>query len=544
MASLALAFDVLARDKASDTFDKVGRSAEGLGSKLKTSFANIAKIGAAAAGALFVKGFSDALEIGDARAKLAAQLGLSAEDSERIGKVAGNLYSGGWGDSLGQVNEAIRTVGTQLVDLNTVADGELESLTGKVLSVASAFDQDLAGITRTISTMLRNDLAPSAEVALDVLVRGFQTGADKSGDLLDTFNEYAPMFANLGLDAETAMGVLSAGLEAGARDSDKVADAIKELSIRAVDGSKSTGQAFNDLGLDADDLAQRIAAGGPTAKTAFEEIVRAIVSTDDPVKRAQIGVALFGTQFEDVGIDVIAALAPIPGKLGEVEGAAARVDDQLAGTSKTTLTEYKRSLETNLVAVIESSVIPALEHVTEKTKDWGRDGEGVQGTFYNLGGQLADFEGDFLNPFVGAWNAAFGALGSALADLYLDTKAKIEGIQGFFRNLGGSIYDVIAAIGRLSERAKNLSIPGAIIGKIQGREHGGPVHAGVPYIVGEKRPELFIPDVSGYIVPRVPTTDSSERVSAADDPLLAQIIGLREDIRRLPKDYQLAQRSA
>jgi len=36
------------------------------------------------------------------------------------------------------------------------------------------------------------------------------------------------------------------------------------------------------------------------------------------------------------------------------------------------------------------------------------------------------------------------------------------------------------------------------------RASGGPVTKGQPYIVGEKRPELFVPDQNGTIVPRVP----------------------------------------
>lgn len=36
------------------------------------------------------------------------------------------------------------------------------------------------------------------------------------------------------------------------------------------------------------------------------------------------------------------------------------------------------------------------------------------------------------------------------------------------------------------------------------REAGGPVTAGVPYVVGEKRPELFVPKQSGWIMPEVP----------------------------------------
>lgn len=40
------------------------------------------------------------------------------------------------------------------------------------------------------------------------------------------------------------------------------------------------------------------------------------------------------------------------------------------------------------------------------------------------------------------------------------------------------------------------------------REKGGPVKAGQPYIVGEKRPELFVPNQSGRIVPQVPSAPS------------------------------------
>ncbi len=44
----------------------------------------------------------------------------------------------------------------------------------------------------------------------------------------------------------------------------------------------------------------------------------------------------------------------------------------------------------------------------------------------------------------------------------------------------------------------------AVVGAIAAfREQGGPVEAGRPYIVGEKRPEVFVPNQSGTIVPSV-----------------------------------------
>lgn len=44
----------------------------------------------------------------------------------------------------------------------------------------------------------------------------------------------------------------------------------------------------------------------------------------------------------------------------------------------------------------------------------------------------------------------------------------------------------------------------ANVAAIAGMEKGGRITAGTPYIVGEKRPELFVPDTSGRILPEVP----------------------------------------
>lgn len=47
-------------------------------------------------------------------------------------------------------------------------------------------------------------------------------------------------------------------------------------------------------------------------------------------------------------------------------------------------------------------------------------------------------------------------------------------------------------------RVPTIHVPGG------GRAAGGPVEAGTPYVVGEKRAELFVPNVDGMILPSVP----------------------------------------
>ena len=38
-------------------------------------------------------------------------------------------------------------------------------------------------------------------------------------------------------------------------------------------------------------------------------------------------------------------------------------------------------------------------------------------------------------------------------------------------------------------------------GAFSGRQHGGPVSAGQTYMVGERGPELFVPKMSGTVLP-------------------------------------------
>ena len=47
-----------------------------------------------------------------------------------------------------------------------------------------------------------------------------------------------------------------------------------------------------------------------------------------------------------------------------------------------------------------------------------------------------------------------------------------------------------------------VRIGGQVYGGVGGRQHGGRVERGRPYLVGEVRPELFVPDMAGRIEPR------------------------------------------
>lgn len=305
-----------------------------------------------AAGALvggsFIAGFQEALNQGDVKAKFQGQLGLSDADAAKAGKIAGDLYKANYGESLGGVNDAIKSVVQNTnVGLNSV---DLKPVTAKVLNLASTFDQDLGGVTRATGQLIRTGLAKDATQALDIITKGFQSGADKSEDFLDTLNEYGTQFRKVGLDGATATGLISQGLKAGARDGDLVADSIKEFSIRAIDGSKSTSAGFKAIGLDAEKMAAQIAKGGKPAAEGLDLVLDRLRNIKDPVKQSQAAVALFGTQAEDLGAALF-ALDPSNAvkAIGDVSGAAGKLDETLGSTPKAIVTSFFRSLKQNSV---------------------------------------------------------------------------------------------------------------------------------------------------------------------------------------------------
>jgi len=346
---------------ANDAGAEAGQS---LGSSLRDKMkAGVAAAGVAA-GALLVKGISDAIDQAHVTKKLQAQLGASNADAAKYGKVAGKLYSTGVTESFEDAAEAIKAVMQAGIAPPGATNKQLQSIATKAADVANTFDQDLGGVTNAVSQMIRTGLAKNADEAFDILTKGFQSGANKADDLLDTFNEYGTQFRKLGLDGTTALGLIQQGIKAGARDADIAADALKEFSIRAVDGSQTTADGFKALGLDADEMAKKIGKGGKSASEALDLTLDRLRGIKDPVKQSQTAVALFGTQAEDLG-KALYSMDPSKATdaIGKVGGAASKLGQNLRSGPAYELDVFKRRIEQGLTEALGTYVVPFLTNV-------------------------------------------------------------------------------------------------------------------------------------------------------------------------------------
>lgn len=317
----------------------------------------------AAIGVAMAAGLAGALETDKAKAKLAAQLGGDAQYAKDMGSIAGNVYGRGFGESLEAVNETLRGVLTSGLVEEDATNAEIESVTMKAEVLADVFGQDVTGMARAAGQMVRNGLAANSAEAFDILAAGFQQTGDHAGDLLDTFSEYSTQFRKLGIDGEAATGLMSQGLKAGARDADTVADALKELSIRAIDGSKASTLAYEALGLNAEAMTAQMAKGGPAASKGLQTILDRLRGMKDPVARSAAAVGLFGTKAEDLG-DALFALDPSTAvkSLGDVEGAAGKVGKTLEQSASQQLEAFKRQAQAALVEKMAAAV-PYLQQV-------------------------------------------------------------------------------------------------------------------------------------------------------------------------------------
>lgn len=330
----------------------------GIGGALKKGVIGVA----AGAGALFAAGFAEAVEQDKSNAKLGAQLGLSEKQSARAGKVAGSVYARGYGESIDQVNDSLKALASNGVASINAPKKELAGLSQAALNLADTFDADVGDSAKAAGQLIKTGLAANGKEAFDLITRGFQSGADKAGDLLDTLNEYGVQFKKAGLDGASSIGLINQALRAGARDGDLAADAIKEFSIRAVDGSTTTAGGFKTLGLNASDMAAKFAKGGSAANGVLDLTLDRLRGIKDPVKQAQAATALFGTQAEDLGG---ALLAMDPSKaaagLGKVGGAADKMGKSLHDTATSKIEVFKRQALQGLANFANTYAIPAVE---------------------------------------------------------------------------------------------------------------------------------------------------------------------------------------
>ena len=302
-----------ATEELSNASEQAAEEAEGAGNKGTDAIGAVA--GALAAAGITAK----VMEIAGAVYELAGSfseaektiVGATGATGRELDELMSNsldVYASSSAENLNEVAAGMMNVKTA----TGLTGDALEEATDAALVLNNVLGYEVSESSRTAGALMKN-FGVSAQEAYNLIAIGAQNGADKNGDLLDVLNEYSAQYSALGLSAEEFVSSLVDGAEAGVFSVDKVGDAVKEFNIRAKDGSDTTAEAFELLGMNADVMSEKFATGGDTARTAFFEVVNALESMDDPMAKNAAAVGLFGTQYEDLEATVLPVLSGIEG---------------------------------------------------------------------------------------------------------------------------------------------------------------------------------------------------------------------------------------
>lgn len=302
--------------------------------------------------------------------KIAAATNASAEEVNRLRSIVEQIYGDNFGEGFEDIADSISKIKQNLGELD---DKELVKVTESAYALKDVFDYDIAESSRAVKAMMEN-FGVSASEAYDYIARGAQNGLDYSGELLDNISEYSVQFKKMGLSASDMFTIFSNGAENGAWNLDKIGDSVKEMAIRVIDGSDTSKQGFEALGFEADSMAEKFAAGGVSARVAFQEVIAALAEMNDPIAQNTAGINLMGTMWEDMGAEAILALGDISDSAFDCAGAMDTIKDVNYSSLNNSLENVQRQIDL-LIEPIGESLIPVLDEAADSVAEIAQKGD-------------------------------------------------------------------------------------------------------------------------------------------------------------------------
>lgn len=301
----------------------------------------------------------------DALNHLQAQTGMSADEMNKFKGAMENVYNGNYGEDMKDIANVMASVAQFTGETDP---DKIQKITENVFALSDTFEYDYAESLRTIK-MLMDQFGLSSDEAFNLIAQGTQKGLNKNGDLLDTINEYSVHYKQLGYTAEEFFNSLENGSSAGTFSVDKLGDAMKEFGIRSKDTATTTTEGFELIGLDADKMREAFAKGGDSAKEATEKTLDALFNLKDEVKQNQAGVDLFGTMWEDLGIDGVKALMNVTGEADKTKKSMQEIQDVKYDDLGNRLETLGRKTQTEVINPLIEKFFP----VFEDGVDWAAD---------------------------------------------------------------------------------------------------------------------------------------------------------------------------
>jgi phage-related minor tail protein len=310
----------------------------------------------------------------------------------------------------------------------------------------------------------------------------------------------------------------------------------------------------------AQEMLQAISDGSMSVADSLPQVLGMLRQIEDPIEQNRIGVALFGTQWEDMTAQAMLAINTTSTGMDDMTGSMALMNEQ----GKTTAQEQAAAMNQIMLALkplgdafnelIASELTPLIQEYAPQVAEWL--GTNVPVAVSSLQSAI-----EFLTPVIDLMIAGFNiavttvelviSVVDTVIGVFVNLSATVQGVitpveaasnvlgdmAAPIRNLISLFGQLVSSIGNVASKLTGLKPPkwlSEIGGKtkskvkgILGFADGGTYPANEPFIVGERGPEVVVPNgASGTVIPNDKIGDGGKTINA---PITIHINGSVDD---------------
>lgn len=343
-------------------------------------------------------------------------------------------------ESVEAVKKAVRAVTSYIDDQEAALEGvrrqwalnadASDEANARIVKGAAAISKAYAGIDFVELIQEVNEIADALKISNEdalaltnsLLKMGFPP------EQLDIISEYGLQLRMAGYEAEEIQAIFAAGIDTKTWNIDNLLDGLKEGRIRLSEFGEEVPKAVQDL-LEGTDISAKqmqewgraVAQGGEAGKKAMVEVAQAIKNVDDETTKYALGVATFGTMYEDQGEKILDTLINAKGEVVSLTENQRQLNEQIQATDEDPIVQLKQALA-ELKEALEPLLIPIANFIS-KLAEWIKQNPELAATITAIVGALTIFFGllAVLGPilsgiaaFVAAVAAAFGVASSTV----------------------------------------------------------------------------------------------------------------------------------
>ena len=193
---------------------------------------------------------------------------------------------------------------------------DLIAMRNKIQATSDVMGKEFNDTLKTADALMAN-FHIDGQQAMEIINKGFASGADLNGDMLSKIQQLAPTFHDAGIEADQMVAIISqtrSGIF-----TEQGLEAIKQGSARIREMSDSTKKALQVIGIDADEMSQKLRDGSMTTFDAVKQVSNALKDMPDNAQEVgNVMSAVFGRQGKFASQEMIESLGELSTSLDEV----------------------------------------------------------------------------------------------------------------------------------------------------------------------------------------------------------------------------------